>query len=53
MIAHFLAMGGYAGSVWPAYGITAAAIAATIALTLRRYRLAKAAHQSVQRERQV
>ena len=37
----FLAMGGYAGFIWPAYGITLVALAAAIALTLRAYVRAK------------
>jgi heme exporter protein CcmD len=34
-------MGGYAGFVWPAYGITVIALGAAIALTLRAYVRAK------------
>ena len=41
MIAHFLAMGGYARYVWPAYGITALGIGGVIILTLRAYARAK------------
>jgi len=37
----FLAMGGYAGFIWPAYGITLIALGAAIALTLRAYVRAK------------
>lgn len=37
-----LAMGGYGAFVWPAYGVTALAIAAAIAFTVRAYRRAKA-----------
>jgi heme exporter protein D len=39
---HFLAMGGYAAFVWPAYGVTFIGLAAAILLTLRDYRRAKA-----------
>jgi heme exporter protein D len=39
---HFLAMGGYAAFVWPAYGATLLGLGAAIALTLRAYRRAKA-----------
>jgi heme exporter protein D len=38
----FLAMGGYAAFVWPAYGISAAGLALMVALTLRAYRRARA-----------
>lgn len=39
---HFLAMGGYAQFVWPAYGTTALGLGLAIFLTLRRYTQAKA-----------
>ncbi|HWY16326.1 MAG TPA: heme exporter protein CcmD [Rhizomicrobium sp.] len=38
----FLAMGGYAGFVWPAYGISLAGVAVAVVLTLRSYARAKA-----------
>lgn len=38
----FLAMGGYAAFVWPAYGVTLIGIGAAIAVTLRSYARAKA-----------
>jgi heme exporter protein CcmD len=38
---NFLAMGGYAAFVWPAYGVSVAGIAAAIGLTLRSYKRAK------------
>ena len=38
----FLAMGGYAAFIWPAYGVTIFALGATIFLTLRAYAAAKA-----------
>ena len=37
---HFLAMGGYAAYVWPAFGVTFAGLGAAIVLTLRSYRRA-------------
>lgn len=41
MLAHFLAMGGYAAYVWPAYAVTAVGIGGAIALTVREYRRAR------------
>ena len=38
----FLAMGGYAAFVWPAYGISVAGLATIVAVTVRDYRRAKA-----------
>jgi heme exporter protein D len=35
-------MGGYAVYVWPAYGISLAALAAAVLLTIRAYRRARA-----------
>jgi heme exporter protein D len=40
-MAQYLAMGGYAAFVWPAYGITFAGLGAAIFLTLRAYARAK------------
>ena len=37
-MSEFLAMGGYALFVWPAYGITALVLTLTVALPLRRHR---------------
>ena len=34
---HFLAMGGYAAFVWPAYAITFVGLGGALALTLRAY----------------
>ncbi|HEY8696034.1 MAG TPA: heme exporter protein CcmD [Rhizomicrobium sp.] len=42
MLANFLAMGGYAAFVWPAYGVTALGLGAAVFLTLRGYARAKA-----------
>ena len=39
----FWAMGGYAAYVWPAYGISFVALAATAGWTVSAYRRAKAA----------
>jgi heme exporter protein D len=38
----FLAMGGYASFVWPAYGLAAAILAGLLLLSLRRLRRAEA-----------
>lgn len=40
-MAHFLAMGGYAGFVWPAYGASLIGIAGILFVTLRDYGRAK------------
>jgi heme exporter protein D len=37
----FLAMGGYAAFVWPAYGISVAVLAGMVLATLRAYARAK------------
>ena len=34
----WLAMGGYAGFVWPAYGVTTAVLGALVCYSWRRYR---------------
>jgi heme exporter protein D len=47
----FLAMGGYAVFVWPAYGLTAIVMAGLLALSLRRYRRAQRALDLLQRDR--
>jgi len=41
MIEDFLAMGGYAAFVWPAYGLSAAALIVALVLTLSAYKRAK------------
>jgi heme exporter protein CcmD len=38
----FLAMGGYAAFVWPAYGVTLIGLGTVVAATLRSYARAKA-----------
>jgi heme exporter protein D len=47
----FLAMGGYAAFVWPAYGLTAVVMAGLLALSLRRYRRARRALDLLRRDR--
>ena len=42
-MAHFLAMGGYAAYVWPAYGVSFVGLTAAIALTWRAYTSAQRA----------
>jgi len=42
MVMHFLAMGGYAAYVWPAYGVTLIGLGWMIAATLGSYARAKA-----------
>ena len=37
-LAHWLAMGGYAPFVWPAYGLTAAVLSGLVLLSWRRHR---------------
>ena len=41
-IVDFLAMGGYAGFVWPAYGVAALVLAALVITSVRRARNAEA-----------
>jgi heme exporter protein D len=38
----FFAMGGYAAFIWPAYGISALALAAAVGLTVKGWRDAQA-----------
>jgi heme exporter protein D len=38
-MSQFLAMGGYAAYVWPAYGITAVVLVGLVVQSLRAYRL--------------
>lgn len=40
-MAHFLAMGGYAVFVWPAYGASLVGVAGIVIFTLRDYNRAK------------
>ena len=50
---HSLAMGGYGQFVWSAYGITAIALIAAVALTLRQYFRAIGQLQRMQTENKV
>ena len=47
----FVAMGGYAGFVWPAYGIALAVLGGLAAHSWRRYRASVVALERLQRER--
>jgi|HubBroStandDraft_6_1064221.scaffolds.fasta_scaffold181163_2 heme exporter protein CcmD len=47
---HFLAMGGYAAYVWPAYGASFVGIGAAVALSWRAYARAKATLERAERE---
>lgn len=49
-LAHFLAMGGYAAYVWPAYAATAVGIGGAIAVTLRDYRRASRSLRAIESE---
>ena len=51
-IAAVFAMGGYAGFVWPAYGITFAVLAAITANSWQRYRQSVLALERLQQARQ-
>jgi heme exporter protein D len=50
-LTNFLAMGGYAGFVWPAYGMTALVLGGLLVQTLRRSRRARRELAALQRER--
>ena len=47
-IADFLAMGGYAGFVWPAYGVAALVLVAMAISSVRRTRIAEAAVRALE-----
>ncbi len=51
MIAQFLAMGGYAAFVWPAYGVSAGGLIAALMLTLGAYKRAKVRLAALEKER--
>jgi len=51
MIEHFLAMGGYAGYVWPAYGIAVVVIGGMVATSIVGYRRTKRALDAAQSAR--
>ncbi|HXM00657.1 MAG TPA: heme exporter protein CcmD [Rhizomicrobium sp.] len=50
-LAQFLAMGGYAAFVWPAYGVTLAGLGAATALAWNAYARAKARLAALERAR--
>ena len=47
-LAGFLAMGGYAAFVWPAYGLTVVVLGGMALLSWRRYRASAAALERLQ-----
>lgn len=49
-IGHWLAMGGYAIFVWPAYGLTAVVLGGLAMLSWRRHRLSETRLAQVQRQ---
>jgi heme exporter protein D len=49
-IGAFLAMGGYAGFVWPAYGVALAVLAVLALLSWRRYRESTVALERLQQD---
>jgi heme exporter protein D len=49
-IGAFLAMGGYAGFVWPAYGVALAVLAGLALLSWRRYRESTVALERLQQD---
>jgi heme exporter protein D len=46
----FIAMGGYAGFVWPAYGIALAVLGGLTALSWRRYRQSASSLERLQQD---
>jgi heme exporter protein D len=50
-ISAFFAMGGYAGFVWPAYGLALAVLGGLAALSWRRYRETVIALDKLQQQR--
>ncbi len=51
MLSGFLDMGGYAGFVWPAFGVTAAVLIALLIASLRTLKAREADLDLLQRER--
>lgn len=49
-VAHFLAMGGYAAYVWPAYAVTVAVLGGLLLWSLGAYRRAARELERLQRE---
>ena len=50
-LTEFLAMGGYAVFVWPAYGVTVIVMAGLLVQSLRRYRRGQREFETLQRDR--
>ena len=50
-IGNFLAMGGYAAFVWPAYGVTILVMVGLVVQSLRRYRRGQRELEALQRDR--
>ncbi len=50
-LSDFLAMGGYAIFVWPAYGVTIVVMAGLVVQSLRRYRRNQRELEELQRDR--
>jgi heme exporter protein D len=50
-LAQFLAMGGYAAFVWPAYGASVLGLGVAVGLTIRAYARAKANLAALERAR--
>ena len=50
-MSQFLAMGGYAGFVWPAYGVSLLGLAAAVILCWRFYRRARVRLAQLERGR--
>jgi heme exporter protein D len=50
-LSDFLAMGGYAAFVWPAYAVTIVVMAGLAVQSLRRYRRNQRALEALQRDR--
>jgi heme exporter protein D len=49
-MSHFLAMGGYAHYVWPAYGVSVAGLGAAVVLVWRSYRQARTRLAQLERD---
>ena len=49
-IGAFLAMGGYAGFVWPAYGVAVAVLGGLVVFSWRRYRESTAVLERLQQD---
>jgi heme exporter protein D len=50
-VMHFLAMGGYAGFVWPAYGVASLVLAWMLVDSIGAYRRVSRELQSLEREK--